>query len=183
MRGRIPSRLVGVALLVALAPWCLGCATEIRLQRSAVAVAGDGNGRLLVRVFENASERRRGVSTRRRVVTELYRVEGKSNRLVHQDSEARWSVSDLPPGDYMLQVNSWVDDQGNAQALPSKFKEAFVIRPNETAMADVVLSGGSKVWGKVAVWVAVGVAVLAVAMLSVRHEMESQHWLGGSFGH
>lgn len=183
MRGRIPSRLVGVALLVALAPWCLGCATEIRLQRSAVAIGGDGNGRLLVRVFENASDRRREVSTRRRVVTELYRVEGKPNKLVRQASEARWSISDLSPGDYVLQADSWIDDQGNAQALPFKFKTAFVLHANETAMADVVLNDSSKVWVKVAVWVAVGVAVLAVAMLSVRHNMESQHWLGGSFGH
>ncbi len=183
MRGRIPNRLVSVALLVALAPWCLGCATEVRLQRSAVAAAGDGNGRLLVRVFEDRSERRREVSTHRKVRTELYRVEGKSSKLVRQESDPRWSASDLPPGDYVLQAASWIDDQGNAQALPSKFKKAFAIRANETVMADVVLSDAGKAWGKVAVWVAAGVAVVVVAALSARHHMESQHLVGDSFGH
>lgn len=180
MRHRNPSRFVSVALLVALAPWCLGCATEIRLQRSAVTVAGDGNGRLLVRVFDNGSARRHEISTRRRVVTELYRVEGKSNNLVHQDSEARWSISDLPPGDYVLQVSSQIDDRGNPQALPSTYKDAFAIRANETTMADVVLSGGSKVWVKVAVVVVVAVAA---AFWSVHEEMKDWHPLGGMSFH
>jgi hypothetical protein len=180
MRGRIPNRLVSVALLTALAPWCLGCATEIRLQRSAVAVAGDGNGRLLVRVFENRSERRREVSTHRKVLAELYRVEGKSSKLVRQESESRWSVSDLPPGDYVLQVNSWIDDQGNAQALPSSFQKTFVIRANETAMADVVLNDSSKVWVKVAVGV---VVVVAAAFWSVHEEMSHWHPLAGLSSH
>jgi hypothetical protein len=169
-----------VALLTALAPWCLGCATEIRLQRSAVAVAGDGNGRLLVGVFENRSERRREVSTHRKVLAELYRVEGKSSKLVRQESESRWSVSDLPPGDYVLQVNSWIDDQGNAQALPSTYKDAFVIRANETAMADVVLNDSSKVWVKAAVGV---VVVVAAAFWSVHEEMSHWHPLAGLSSH
>ena len=180
MRGRNPSRLVSVALLVALTPWCLGCATEVHLQRSGVAVAGAGNGRLVVRVFENASARRHEISTRRRVVTELYRVEGKSNTLVHQDSEARWSISDLPPGDYVLQVNSQIDDRGNPQALPSTHKDAFVVRANETAMADVVLNDSRKVWVKVAV----GVVVVVGLGFWLGHEaMKDWHPIGGVSSH
>jgi hypothetical protein len=180
MRGRNPSRLVSVALLVALAPWCLGCATEVHLQRSGVAAAGDGNGRLVVRVFENASARRREIGTRRRVVTELYRVEGKSKNLVHQDSEARWSISDLPPGDYVLQVTTWTDDRGQAQARPSTYKDAFVVRANETTMADVVLDDSSKVWVKVAVGV---VVVVAAAFWAAHEEMSHWHPLAGLSSH
>lgn len=176
MRGWTPNRLVSVALLVALAPWCLGCATEIRLQRSVVAVAGDGNGRLLVRVFENRSERRREVSTHRKVLAELYRIEGKSSKLVRQQSDPRWSVSGLPPGDYVLQVNSWIDDQGKAQTLPSKFHKAFVIRANETAMADVVLNDSSKVGVKVAVG---AVAVVGLGFWLGHEAMKDWHPLGG----
>ncbi len=180
MRDRNPSRLVSVTLLVALTPWCLGCATEIRLQRSAMATAGDGNGRLLVRVFENRSERRREASTHRKVRTELYRVEGKSSKLVRQESEAHWSVSELPPGDYVLQTDGWIDDQGNAQALPSKFKTAFAIRANETTMADVVLNDSSKVWVKVTVGVGV---VVAAAFWSFHEEMNHWHPLAGLSSH
>lgn len=166
MRGRIPNRLVSVTLLVALTPWCLGCATEIHLQRSAVAAAGEGDGRLLVRVFEDRSERRGELNTRLQVVTELYRVEGRSRTLVHQDRGPRWSVSDLPPGNYELQANSWIDDQGNAQALPFKYKRAFVIRANETAMADVVLADAYNGWVKVVA----GAAIVAGAALWLGHE-------------
>ena len=180
MRGRNPSRLLGVALLVALAPWCLGCATEIHLQRSGVAVKGEGNGRLLVRVFENRSERRRELNTHLRVVSELYRVEGKSSKLVREEKESRWTASDLPPGEYELQINRWIDDQGNLQTLPFKYKGKFAIRANETAMADVVLADAYSGWVKVVVGAAV---VVGLAYFLGHEAMKDWHPLGGTSFH
>ncbi len=180
MRGRIPSKSVSVALLVALAPWCTGCATEIQLRRSGVAARGEGNGRLLVRVFENRSERRREFSTRLRVVSELYRVEGTARKLVREEKEPRWAASDLPPGEYELQVNRWIDDQGNLQTLPFKYKGKFAIRANETAMADVVLGDAYNGWVKVVIGAAV---VVGLAYFLGHEAMEGWRPLAGGWVH
>ena len=162
MRGRIPARLVRAALLAALAPWCAGCATEIHLRQSAGVVEGGGSGRLLVRVYESRSDRSHDLSTHRRVVAELYRVEGKAEKLVREEREPRWSVPDLPPGDYVLQVGRWVDDAGVVQKLRHSQAEAFVIRANETTVADVVLRDPRKAWIGVGIGVGVVVGVAIV---------------------
>lgn len=180
MRGGTPGRLVSAALLVTLAPWCLGCATEIHLQRSAVAARAEGNGRLQVRVFEDRSERRHELSSRLRVVSELYRVEGAAKKLVREETESRWTASDLPPGEYELQVNRWIDDQGTAQVFPFKYKGKFAIRANETAMADVVLADAYNGWVKVVI----GAAVVVGMAYFVGHEaMEAWRPLAGGRVH
>ena len=162
MRGRIPARLVRAALLAALAPWCAGCATEIHLRQSAGVVEGGGGGRLLVRVFESRSDRSHDLSTHRRVVAELYRVEGNAEKLVREEKEPCWSVPDLAPGDYVLQVGRWVDDKGVVQKLRHSQDEAFVIRANETTVADVVLRDPRKAWIGVGIGVGVVVGVAIV---------------------
>jgi hypothetical protein len=111
MKGQKPNRFVSVSLLVTLVPWCVGCATEIHFRRSPGAVEGAGGGRLLVRVFENRSDRKHDVNTHRTIVTELYRVEGRPRRSSARRGP-RWSVSDLRPGEYVLRASRWVDEAG-----------------------------------------------------------------------
>jgi hypothetical protein len=175
MRGRIPDRLVSAALLVALAPWCAGCATEIHLRQSPGAVEGAGGGCLLVRVFDNRSDRKRDVTTHRTIVTELYRVEGKAENLLSEERESRWSVPDMPPGEYVLRVAKWVDEKGVVQKLPHRQDEEFLIRTNETTVADVVLSDPEKAWVKVGIGV---VVVVGLSYLLGREMMKNWHPLG-----
>jgi len=176
MRGRIPDRLVSMALLATLASWWPGCATEIHLRQSAGVVEGGGGGRLLVRVFENRSDRSRDVSTRRQIVAELSRVEDKAEKLVREEKAPRWSVPDLPPGDYVLRVSRWVDDTGVVQKLPQSQHDEFVIRANETTMADVVLSDPKKAWVRVGIGAA---AVVGVGCVMAYQAMQNWHPLAG----
>jgi hypothetical protein len=160
-----------MALLATLASWCAGCATEIHLRQSAGVVEGGGGGRLLVRVFENRSDRSRDVSTGRQIVTELYRVEGKAEKPVREEKAPRWSVPDLPPGDYVLRVTTWVDDTGVVQKLPQSQHDEFVIRANETTLADVVLRDPRKAW--IGVGIGVGVVVgVAIVNSQIRHSFD-----------
>lgn len=146
MRAQNSSRLVSAALLVTLMPWCAGCATEIHLRQSPGVAEGAGGGRLLVRVFENRSDRNHDISTHRKIATELYRLEGKTETLVRTETEPRWSVADLPAGDYVLRVPDWVDDVGGVQARQDGHHDHLVIRANQTTVADVVLSDPKKAW-------------------------------------
>jgi hypothetical protein len=159
MKGHVPNGLVSAALLVALAPWCAGCATEIHLRQSAGVVEGEGGGRLMVRVFENRSDRKHDMTTNKDVVTELYRVEGKAEALVREEKEPRWSVPDLPPGDYVLRVSRLVDERGVVQTPFPGQVETFAIRANEMTVADVVLSDPRNAWVRVILGTALVVGV------------------------
>jgi hypothetical protein len=159
MRGQIRNRLVSTVLLVALVPWCTGCATEIHLRQSPGVVEGAGGGRLLVRVFEDRSDRSRDLTTRRTIITELYRVEGKAERLFWDERESRWSLPDIPPGNYVLRVARWVDDAGVIQKLPNSRDHQFLIRADETTVADVVLSDPRNAWARVILGTALVVGV------------------------
>jgi len=176
MKGHMPKRLVSAAVLVTLMPWCVGCATEIHLRQSPGVVEGAGGGKLLVRVFDNRSDRKRDVTTHRTVVTELYRVEGKAETLVREEREPRWSVSDLPAGEYLLSVGKWANDVGGVRTYNAGHRDHLVIRANETTVAAVVLSDPEKAWVKVAIG---GVVVVGVGCYFAYQEMQNWHPLAG----
>jgi hypothetical protein len=159
MRGHTVNELVSAALLVMLMPWCVGCATEIHLRQSPGVAEGAGGGQLLVRVFDNRSELKHNVTTNKDVVTELYRVEGKSEALVCEEKEPRWSVPDLLPGAYVQRVSRLVDERGVVQTSFSGRVESFAIRANETTVADVVLSDPGNAWVRVILGTALVVGV------------------------
>jgi hypothetical protein len=150
--------LTAKLLLVLLAPWCVGCATEIYLERSTGAKGGTGDGRLEVRVFENRPDRRRNDVSKREIVTELYRLESGSEKLVRQERATRWAATGLSPGRYVLRVRGFA---GEKAALPSHDKDRhFRIRANETATVDIVLKDPRRGW--IAVGVATTVVILVV---------------------
>jgi hypothetical protein len=176
MRGRIRNRLVSRVLLVALAPWCAGCATEIHLRQTAGVAGGEGGGRLLVRVFENRSDRKRDVTTHRTIVTELYRVEAKTETLVREEKGPRWSVSELPAGEYLLRAPGWDDDVGGVRTHHRGHHDHVAIRPNETTVADVVLSDPEKAWVRMGI---AAVVVVGVGCVMAYQAMQDWHPLAG----
>jgi hypothetical protein len=176
MRGRVENRLVSTVLLVALVPWCAGCATEIHLRQSPGVVEGNGGGRLLVRVFEKRSDVKRDVTTHRTIVTEVYRVEGKAETLVREEMEPRWSVSELSAGQYLLRVRGWSDDVGGVGTYHHGHRDHLVIRANETTVADVVLSEPEKAWVRVGI---ATVVVVGLGCVYASQEMQNSHMFAG----
>ncbi len=59
-------------LLIALVPWCVGCATGFYVKSGAGALGDAGLGALEVRVFDDRSDLRSDVVSSRDIITELY---------------------------------------------------------------------------------------------------------------
>jgi hypothetical protein len=165
---------VSAALLVALAPWLAGCATEIHLLQSPGVAGASGSGRLLVRVFEDRSDRRRNVATLKDVVTELYRVQGGSEKLLRDQREPRWSVADLPPGEYLLRATRCVDEFGVVQTSFHEVELKFAVRAGQTTVADVVLKDPKQAW--------VGVLVAIVLAYATVEKVKADFNLVGIIG-
>lgn len=177
MRGGTRNRLVAAFLLVAVIPWCLGCASEAVVPHPAASSPAGATGQLQVRVFEDSDSARHDLTVQRAVVTELYRIDGRSRTLVRRETAPRWSVSDLAPGHYELRAEGSVVENQEPTPRSAGSVRNLVIRADDTTTADVVLGGGGKRWHGVAIWVAVGAAVLTGALLQARHEVQSMHLL------
>jgi hypothetical protein len=160
MSPRRIQQLTARVLLVALAPWCAGCATEIYLERSRNAGGGSGDGRLDVRVYENRPDLRRDDVSKRTIVTELYRLESGSEKLVREERATRWAATGLAPGRYVLRVRKFVDETGAVRRPSHDQDKRFRIRANETATADIVLKDPRRGW--IAAEVATVVVILVV---------------------
>ena len=175
MRGRIPDSLVSVMLLVALAPWCAGCASGIYVTRDTGAGGEGSGGALEVRVFENWSDLHRDVVSHRKVLTELHRAESRSQELIREESVSRWSASDLAPDRYVLRIR-WFE-KGATTGAPSRAQDKpFVIRTGQTTVVDVVVKDARKTWIRVAIGAAV---VIAVTYYLAYQEWKSWGPLGG----
>jgi hypothetical protein len=170
-------RFTAKMLLVALAPWCAGCATEIYLGRSTGVGGGTSGGTLDVRVFENRSDLRRNDVAKRTIVTELSRLEAGSERLVREERAARWSAAGLAPGRYLLRVKDSGDETGAVRRPSHEQDKRFKIRANETATADIVIKGPSRGW--IAAGVATGVVILLVVLARSWSPLGNGSLLGG----
>lgn len=172
------SRVVAAGLLVAVIPWCLGCASEARRPQPATRSRVGGTGSLEVRVFENRDDARRDLTAHRAVVTELYRLDGQARVLVRRVAEARWSLSGLTPGRYQLRVELPAERDGEAGWQAAAHVRDLTIHAGESTTADVMLSGGGGRGRNVALWVATGTLVLVGMILKTRHDLNSMHLLG-----
>ena len=123
-------------LLVVLAPWCAGCATEFYLQRSTDGKEGTGGGALAVRVFENRPDLRRGEVSKREIVTGLYRLESGSEKVVREERATRWTATGLAPGRYVLRVRKSSTKRGPRACRRTTRTRASKSGLHETATAD-----------------------------------------------
>jgi len=174
MNHRALQRLVSAALLLAVTPWCVGCATEIHLRSVPGAAEPPEAGRLRVRVFETRTDRRRDVATRKDVLTELYRVEGKTETLIREEKEPRWSITDLSPGAYLLRASRCVDEWGVVQTSFEPVDVRFGVRARETTFADVVLKDPKHAW--VSVLVAIVLTCVVAEDIKERWYLEGITW-------
>jgi hypothetical protein len=175
MRGMVPNRLVSVGLLVALTPWCVGCASGIYVKRNTDAGGESGGGALEVRVFENWSDLHRDVVSNRKVFTELYRGESRSQELIREEPVSRWSASDLAPGRYVLRIR-WFGETATSGAPSHVQDKPFVIRTGQTTVVDVVVKDARKTWVRVAIGAAV---VIAATYYLAYQAMQSWEPLAG----
>ncbi|MBI4915021.1 MAG: hypothetical protein HY825_04180 [Acidobacteria bacterium] len=161
--------LTARVVLLTLAPWCAGCATEIYSRSSTVPAGPMGRGRLEVRVFDDATHRKQNLVSLREVVTELYRLEAGEETLVREARTARWSADDLAPGRYRLHVGRWIGEDGATHALPHDQDETFAISATKSTVADVVLKDGKKA----TMWIAIAGTVIAVLAYGYN---QMSHW-------
>jgi hypothetical protein len=167
--------LTARVVLLTLAPWCAGCATEIYSRSSSVPAGPVGRGRLEVRVFDDANHRKQNLVSLREVVTELYRLEAGEETLVREEKAARWSADDLAPGRYRLYVGRWVAEDGSTHALPHDQDETFAIRAEKSTVADVVLKDGKKA----TMWIVIAGTVLGAVAYGT-YQMSQVDLLGDS---
>ncbi|MGD1146852.1 MAG: hypothetical protein ABR961_02735 [Thermoanaerobaculaceae bacterium] len=141
---------------------------------------GEGRGGSLeVRVFENRSDLHRDVVSNRKLLTELYRAESRSEEPIRQETVSRWTVSDLVPGRYMLRIR-WSGKTATAGAPSSAQEKPFVVRTGQTTVVDVVVKDARKTWIRVAIGTAV---VIAATYYLGRQAMQSWDPLGGASFH
>lgn len=171
------SRVVAAVVLVAVIPWCLGCASEARRPQPAAASRAGGTGSLEMSVFENRDDARHDLTAHRTVITELYRVDGQARMLVRRVTEPRWTLSGLAPGRYELRAALPADGDDEARPQPAAYVRDLTIHAGESTTADVVLSGGSRRGRTVALWVATGTLVLVGLILKTRHDLNNMHLL------
>ncbi len=160
MGGEGSRRVASAALLVALAPWCAGCATEIHVRQAPTGAATPSGGLVQVRVFDNRSDRARDAVSQKDVATELVRVEGASETLVREGEEPRWSLAGLAPGPYVLRATRCVDQRGVAREGFRPVEVRLSVRERATTYADIVLEDPTNAWISI-----VAAAVLAYAIV------------------
>lgn len=74
------------------------------------------------------------------VVSALCAVEGTELHVVFRSEEATWTARDLPPGRYVVDVRSWVDDEGEMST--SRVTHPIEIRAGEHVAARIRLWDG-----------------------------------------
>jgi hypothetical protein len=158
------TRLMKAALSVGLAFCCAGCATWIQTTQMTSAVPDHGRGELTVRVYETSSDKRRGIETRKKIVSELYRTENGKQRLVREATLPQWSASDLPAGEYELRVATWLDRDGHRRSLAAARHAKFVLPAGRRTTADVIVYGSRSGWYVLGALVGVAIAVGASAV-------------------
>jgi len=126
------------ALLVAFCGTTSGGCVSVRVSEVRPGAAPAGQCALAVSVFETRDAERSGALSSRRVVTELWRLDGQSE-LVHSSAEPRWSIDGLAAGRFELRADTYLDEDGTAHELSSTDHVRFALMAGDRATAHVVL--------------------------------------------
>lgn len=158
MQLRGSNRATALALLLGLAPWSGGCATGLSVRRVGGVGPGDGTANMVVRVFENRSDRTRGVATSREVVTALFRGHDGVSELVREEHGPRVAMEGLPPGEYWFSITCWNELAGHGRESHVE-RQSLSLQAGETAVVEVVMRDSESAL--------VGVVALAAVLLMV----------------
>lgn len=156
-------------LLVALAPVALDGCVSVGISRSALEARSSPGGELAVAVYQKSSDRDAGVPVGFPVLAELQRVEAGSRTTVARSMAATWSLTDLPPGRYALDVTRKIDEKGDVVPLKKPSTREFDLRAGERVEAAVVLE---RVPVGLIVLAAVTVILLVVLAIALADEVD-----------
>ncbi len=156
-RGAVRGALAA-GLAVLLAPGCV----SIRLETAPEPRGRWETGTVEVKVYETPGDRRRGVVTRRPILTELFVLDDRGqSRPLHWSSETSWTISAVEEGRYVLRVRSWVDPSGERHPLGSTGRLAFFVARGANVRISVVMRSAAQAAENVVFGVAaVGVIAL-----------------------
>ncbi len=128
------------AVLIALTPWSLGCATRFYVRSESRAAVAEGSGALEVRVFETQSDLRRAPVASRGITTQLYRCDTRPETLIRHERATRWTVWQLTPGRYELRVFHYGRHATAGEDLRQAAKRLTIVA-GQMAAATVILEG------------------------------------------
>jgi hypothetical protein len=93
---------------------------------------------LEVRIYETARDLHRGVTSPRKIVSELVRSDVKPEQMIYRGTDSAWKKPDLAPGGYRLTALA-VIEQGQEVRLPNRDSEHFRLRAGEFVTATIVI--------------------------------------------
>jgi len=150
------------AVMLAVELLCSSC-VSVRALPPALAGDAKAGATVRVRIYETTGARKSGLHTVRTVISELWREEGRDYVLVREAREAEWTAAELPPGRFRVNVDRWVDGNGNEQRLASSDRVTFTVAGGERVDVEVVLKHPRRVViGVVIPVVIIGLGALAL---------------------
>lgn len=157
------------ALILALAGGLAAGCVSINLETTPSTPARWETGTIEVRVYDRPADKRAGNLTHRAILSELFVVDEKGReRPLHWTPDARWTISAVEEGSYVLRVRSWLDAAGQRQPLGSSGKLAFSVGEGETVRISVVVASTAKA----AENAFAAVATVGLVVLCVEHPAE-----------
>ena len=125
-------------LVVTLCGTTSGACVSVRVSKVKPGAVPAGACTLEVSVYETRDAERSGVLAARRVVTELWRLDG-TPELVYSSAEPHWSVEGLAVGRFELRAEKYTDERGATRKLDSTDHTRFTLISGDHATAHVVL--------------------------------------------
>ena len=164
MKNRIRIPITHV-VLIAFATFSLNACVHVEAGTKVTQGEKGTTGVVAVKIYENPTDRKGGVLTARRIVTDLLRKENGNWVPVHHATEAAYTLSDLPPARYDLRVTGTLDEDGKLQQLTNTENETFTLEAGELATVDVTLKR-FPFWAVGGPALGIGIAVIVVAVVT-----------------
>ncbi|MFH1177165.1 MAG: hypothetical protein V1750_07135 [Acidobacteriota bacterium] len=156
-----------------------GCVSA-RVARVTPGAVQGGTGVLEVRVFDDRADEDRSAVTGRRIVSELWRLDG-TPRLVHTSHEPRYALAGLETGRYELRVEQQLDEQGTTHRLPSADNASFLLAAGDAIVAHVVLKHPRRALIGLAIGAGVALAV-GITLFLVNQTISLTAWSSAGGG-
>lgn len=150
-------RRASVATICLLAVFAASCLTIDVADRSASALSA---GTVTVGIYKDASALRSTRVFDGEVRSRLIRTGSGPGEKVFESDQARWSVADLKPGKYRLEVLSWAERDGSDRHDEIESGE-FELKIDSGIELEVVLRDRrGAIWASVSGVAAVGIGIV-----------------------
>jgi hypothetical protein len=145
-----------IAAIVAVSVTLLGSAgcVTTRIDEKPAVTSPPGTARFRVAIYENRSAVKKDLVYSGAVRSRLMRLEPLPAEIVFESAQATWSVEELAPGKYRLDVSRTV-----AEKQPDSGTKTFKVKAGDIVAARTILYDTRGV-----MWTCLGVAVVGVGV-------------------